>query len=438
MTAEAPISNISIEPSSTSEIRPNLNLIELATTITKESEKLEKYFRKRGGPRPGFDVDSLDDFSGLPDDIQKSREEIVRATKELGDLVTGPTESLRWIPWAVTKSFPLHETATFTQIAEKVGLDEVNVRRFMHHAMTNRIFKEVSPGVVAHTAASRVLAENRNMEDWVGTCVEEKWPAAVQTIPAILAHPKSTSPTHTGFSLANPADPPSTLFQNLSKSPARARRFANGMSSLTNSAGYEATHLVDNYAWGDIGTMVDLGGSHGVVALELCRRWPNLNAIVQDLPQTIETAPKLEGDLAQRMQFMAHSFFEEQPIKGADVYLYRWIFHNHADASCINMLRALIPSLKHGAVVLINEHCLPSMPNSQSLWDEKLMRTMDLLMLSLLNSQERTEEEFRVLFEKASEGIPGGFEFRGSKRPKGSRMSIVEAVWIGEDYGGKK
>jgi hypothetical protein len=63
--------------------------------------------------------------------------------------------------------------------AEKVGLDEINVRRFLRHAMTNRIFKEVQPGVVAHTVASRVIAENRILNDWVGLCVEDIWPVSL-------------------------------------------------------------------------------------------------------------------------------------------------------------------------------------------------------------------------------------------------------------------
>jgi hypothetical protein len=72
--------------------------------------------------------------------------------------------------------FPTNGTATFEEIAEKVGLDIINVRRFLRHAMTNRIFQEVKPGVVAHTAASKILAEDQAMVDWVGFCVEEMWP----------------------------------------------------------------------------------------------------------------------------------------------------------------------------------------------------------------------------------------------------------------------
>lgn len=53
------------------------------------------------------------------------------------------------------------------------------------------------------------------------------------------------------------------------------------------------------------------------------------------------------------------------------------------------------------------------------------MRRMDMVMLTLLNAQERTEAEFRELFRLADER----FVFRGVTRPKGCRMSIVEAVW---------
>lgn len=57
-------------------------------------------------------------------------------------------------------------------------MDEVNVRRFLRHAMTNRIFKEVSPGVVAHTAASKVIAEDKALQDWLGFNTEDMFPVS--------------------------------------------------------------------------------------------------------------------------------------------------------------------------------------------------------------------------------------------------------------------
>lgn len=55
---------------------------------------------------------------------------------------------------------------------------------------------------------------------------------------------------------------------------------------------------------------------------------------------------------------------------------------------------------------------------------------MDLVMLSLLNATERSEPDFSTLFSTASPH----FKFIGVTRPEGCRMSIVEAVWDGDDF----
>jgi hypothetical protein len=57
---------------------------------------------------------------------------------------------------------------------------------------------------------------------------------------------------------------------------------------------------------------------------------------------------------------------------------------------------------------------------------------MDLVMLTLINAQERSKEEFETLFHTANPN----YRFLGVTRPAGCRMSIVEAVWEGEDYDG--
>jgi hypothetical protein len=229
------------------------------------------------------------------------------------------------------------------------------------------------------------------------------------------------------------------MFVTFGKSPQRAKRMGGAMNSLTGGEGYEVSYLVNDYDWSRIDsssrTVVDIGGSHGFVCIELAEKYKNMKFVVQDLPKTVQSAPKLEGDLGNRISFQAHDYHTKQPVKGADVYLYRWIMHNQSDPYAINMLRQLIPALKKGARVVINDHCLPE-PGTESLWDEKIIRSMDLVMLTLLNARERSEGEFETLFKEASEGFEGGFRFLGAKRPKGCRMSIVEAVWEGEDYGG--
>jgi len=46
--------------------------------------------------------------------------------------------------------------------------------------MAHRVFREVRKGVVAHTGVSQMLAQNDQLQSWLGANVEEMWPSAVQ------------------------------------------------------------------------------------------------------------------------------------------------------------------------------------------------------------------------------------------------------------------
>jgi hypothetical protein len=112
------------------------------------------------------------------------------------------------------------------------------------------------------------------------------------------------------------------MFMTLGKDPKRGKRFGGAMVSLTGGQGYELHYLVDNYDWKSVderqGTVVDLGGSHGFVSIQLAETFKNIKFVVQDLPKMVASAPKLEGELAERVTFEGHDFLQQQPVKGAD------------------------------------------------------------------------------------------------------------------------
>jgi len=147
------------------------------------------------------------------------------------------------------------------------------------------------------------------------------------------------------------------------------------MSIFASRVGYEAQHLVDYSLWSSIpeGLVVDLGGSHGDFMIAVAKKHTSLKFVVQDLPGTIESRPTLPSDLRDRVTFMAHDFFTEQPTKNADVYFFRWIFHNWPDSYCLRILRNLIPALKPQSRIVINEVCLPE-PNTLPLMVERRIR----------------------------------------------------------------
>lgn len=167
-----------------------------------------------------------------------------------------------------------------------------------------------------------------------------------------------------GFAVANNTE--NSFFNELGRDPERARRFAGAMSLFSSTPALSPCHLMEGYPWSalDDAVVVDIGGSHGDVAQALAREFPKLRLVVQDLPSVVAGAV-LQPDL--QLKFMPYDFFDQQPVKDADVYLLRWILHDWPDAYNIKILRAQIPALKKGASVLIMDSVMPppgAVPNS--------------------------------------------------------------------------
>ena len=115
---------------------------------------------------------------------------------------------------------------------------------------------------------------------------------------------------------------------------------------------------------------------------------------------------------------------DPQPVHDADLYLFRSVLLNWPDNYVVKFLRQLIPALKTGARVVINEGALPK-PGEVGMWDEKIVWSLDLCMMAMFNSKERTVEEWEGLFAEADPR----FKFLGARRPGESLLWIMEAVW---------
>tara|TARA_R110002003_G_scaffold124_19_gene11346 strand:- start:5903 stop:6478 length:576 start_codon:yes stop_codon:yes gene_type:complete len=160
-----------------------------------------------------------------------------------------------------------------------------------------------------------------------------------------------------GFALANQTT--KSFYAVLGADPARAQRFAQAMEFFTSDAGYAMAHVVHAFDWSRLpstATIVDLGGSTGDAAFALAAQYPGFDIVVQELPEVIAQARPREG---LNVRFMAHDFFAEQPVRGAAVYLFRWILHNWPDKACVEILRSLVPALVTGARVLVMDFVMP-------------------------------------------------------------------------------
>lgn len=262
--------------------------------------------------------------------------------------------------------------------------------------MSRHIFKEPRKGHVAHTAASRLFAESQGINDWVYIALDEIWPSAAhmldamdkwkgseeanETVSDLLPNSmdkqraKADKPFLQGFNLAK--ETKDSFFDSMKSNPRRREAFANVMSYAQSrqGLGFSVSHLLSSYDWASVGTIVDIGGGTGTTSMDLARNHPLIRCIVQDMPHVVAQGREQVGsDVAQQITFMAHDFFQEQPVKEADVYFLRWILHDWSDKKAISILKNLIPALKHGANVVLQEFVIPE-PGVLSFYHEKLVR----------------------------------------------------------------
>ncbi len=111
--------------------------------------------------------------------------------------------------------------------------------------------------------------------------------------------------------------------------------------------------------------MLDVGGSHGYIPVAMCRRYPNLRAIVLDLPAAIEHAAPIlakEG-MGDRVVHRAGDALEDDLGERTWdlVYVSQLLHHFEADANR-RFAERVARALKPGGVFAVLELIRPSSP----------------------------------------------------------------------------
>lgn len=169
-----------------------------------------------------------------------------------------------------------------------------------------------------------------------------------------------------------------------------------------------------------------LGGSGGHDAVVLAKKFPELEIIVQDLP---EAGPAFEADtpaeLKSRVSFMAHDFFNPQTVQ-PDIFLIKLILHDWPDEESIKILRGLVPAMRPGTKVVFIEY-VGKQSNADDLPRsiQQMGTATDLRMLALFNAEERPVEAWKRIFKAADERF---VITRVDANPLTFYM-VIEAVW---------
>ncbi|MGH8140688.1 MAG: methyltransferase [Steroidobacteraceae bacterium] len=201
------------------------------------------------------------------------------------------------------------------------------------------------------------------------------------------------------------------LFNYIGRHSDLAPLFDAGMTAFH---GHETDAMLDAYDFSDIKTLADIGGGNGSLLAAVLQRYPHLRGILFDLGHVVGRARSgMQAlGLEQRCSVIEGSFFESIPT-GADAYVMRHIIHDWTDEQSVQILsncRKVVPA---GGRVLLVEFTVPTANHAS------LGKDADMMMLTFPGGMERTDEEYRALFEQS------GFRLAKVTTTK-SAVSVIE------------
>ncbi|KXN91143.1 Sterigmatocystin 8-O-methyltransferase [Leucoagaricus sp. SymC.cos] len=330
----------------------------------------------------------------------------------------------------------LHECPNGVHVSDlerQTGVDQAKLARILRLLATKHVFQEVSADTFANTRLSNHLLSHNPLSSFGRHITDECFKAA-SILSDTLNDPTVTSSN-------NPKDSPfsrhfgidGTLFDYYAGSSPeqieRAKYFGPGMMGW--GSAIEADAVVSDFPWNKLpkGSVIcDVGGGVGNISIQLAKRYPALRLVLQDLPEQLEAAEHKiwpercpEAIAERRINFTPLDFFKGSPKKGCDIYFLKNVLHDWSDEDCIKILRSVRDAMTSRSRVLIHEFIVQPayrVPESEAKYsqapepllpnygDGRLRQyTMDINMMALLNSKERTLQDFIEL------GTSAGLDF---------------------------
>ncbi|EJD00244.1 S-adenosyl-L-methionine-dependent methyltransferase [Fomitiporia mediterranea MF3/22] len=347
-------------------------------------------------------------------------------------------------------------------IAKKSGVDPKKLERVLRFLATNHYFREVKERTFAHNLLSSLLDTGKDVTDnftankyvntngfaaIAGYGADEVMTAA-QGFREVMLDPKtafSEEVNDSGFQRAFKTELPLWEFYELPENHYRRDRFNLVMSSANNM---HPEAILGGFDWEQVqdGLLVDVGSGIGHVPLEVVKKFPNMQVVLEDFKSVIDKAKNHWNEKmpthvsAGKVHFIDTDFLKEQPgLPGPpDVFLLRWVLHDWSDKYCIQILKNLrkvaivgktslvivesvmdyackvqeTPVKETGAVV--KSAPAPLLPNFGGA--NTLSYAIDIIVSTNLNAGERTIQGFINLLESC------GWQFSQIRRLSGSKM----------------
>lgn len=293
------------------------------------------------------------------------------------------------------------QTRPVAALASETGCHERTLYRVMRYLASHGIFEERGPRTFGHTALSAALRSDAE-ESARPAIMMMHWVS--RSLPR-FGHTLKTEESSLTRHLGQP------LFEYLPDNPDKAALFDAAMPSFH---GGETEAMLDAYDFSGIGTLADIGGGGGALISTTLGRYPAMKGLLFDLDHVVGRAQSnLEAaGVADRCRIVEGSFFDFVP-EGADAYLMRHIIHDWSDEQSIEILKNCRRSVPTDGRLLVVETIVPEGN------DRSPAKEMDMTMLLYPGGMERTENEYRDLFEAT------GFRV-AAVTPTSTMVSVIE------------
>lgn len=184
------------------------------------------------------------------------------------------------------------------------------------------------------------------------------------------------------------------IFSHFFKTPESKREFLMGMHGFGVISSPVVVNAVDLSPFRAI---VDLGGATGHLTIAACRRWPQLNGVVLDLPEAIPLATEIVGatEVASRIRTVGGDFFKDA-LPAGDLYAVGRILHDWTEVKIRTLLTRVFAALPNGGGLLIAEKLLDD-DKAGPEW--AVLQSLNMLVCT--EGKERTLGEYAALLEDA-------------------------------------
>ncbi|MED5811395.1 methyltransferase [Mycolicibacterium sp. 050232] len=293
------------------------------------------------------------------------------------------------------------------ELARRVGADPDALNRLMRALVGEGVFRRTRDGRYALNALGETLRKDApvsiaGMAKFVGSPQHrEHWSHladAVRTGEAIIPKLRGQG-----------------AFDYLSSEPELGSIFNDAMTSISELA---IAPVVAAYDFTRFGTIADVGGGHGRLLAAVLTATPTARGVLYDLPHVVEGAPAIldKYEVTNRVHVVPGSFFDSVPA-GADAYLMKNIIHDWPDGEALAILRNIRAAAAPGTTLLLVEGVIPDHDR------EFLGKWTDMEMLIGIAARERTEDDYRKLYQEAGFRLTRVVE-------TASPFSLVEGVAV--------